>query len=42
MMQNKSSVQFILHMFLDNINSGIQCFSKIYQFFEFVEVRYVR
>lgn len=29
-------------MFLDNINSGIQCFSKIYQFFEFVEVRYVR
>ena len=42
MMQNKSSVQFILHMFLDNINSGIQCFSKIYQFFEFMEVRYVR
>ena len=27
MMQNKSSVQFILHMFLDNINSGIQCLS---------------
>lgn len=42
MMNIEYRIQFILHIFFDNINSGIQCFSKIYQFLEFMEVSYVR